>query len=117
MMSDRTILITGVTGTQGGAVARALRDTGFHARPDAAQAWEDIAENLPGVHGMSASGPGAPRRKKQGKIVLLVARHLPRVTYVLAYGWKAEEVMVKTESSDRTKLNHKQEEIQSWWAS
>jgi uncharacterized protein YbjT (DUF2867 family) len=36
MTSDRTILITGVTGNQGGAVARALQGTGFlSARPDA----------------------------------------------------------------------------------
>jgi nucleoside-diphosphate-sugar epimerase len=32
MTSDRTILITGVTGHQGGAVAKALRGTGFHLR-------------------------------------------------------------------------------------
>jgi uncharacterized protein YbjT (DUF2867 family) len=32
MTSDRTILITGVTGNQGGAVARALRGAGFHLR-------------------------------------------------------------------------------------
>ena len=32
MASDRTILITGVTGNQGGAVARALRGTEFHLR-------------------------------------------------------------------------------------
>jgi uncharacterized protein YbjT (DUF2867 family) len=32
MTNDRTILITGVTGQQGGAVARALRGTGFHLR-------------------------------------------------------------------------------------
>jgi len=32
MTSDRTILITGVTGHQGGAVARALEGTGFHLR-------------------------------------------------------------------------------------
>jgi len=32
MTSDRTILITGVTGHQGGAVARALRGTGFRLR-------------------------------------------------------------------------------------
>ncbi len=30
--SDRTILITGVTGNQGGAVARALQGSGFHLR-------------------------------------------------------------------------------------
>jgi uncharacterized protein YbjT (DUF2867 family) len=32
MKTDRTILITGVTGNQGGAVAEALRGTGFHLR-------------------------------------------------------------------------------------
>jgi uncharacterized protein YbjT (DUF2867 family) len=31
-MSDRTILITGVTGDQGGAVAKALQGTGFSLR-------------------------------------------------------------------------------------
>jgi uncharacterized protein YbjT (DUF2867 family) len=43
MTNDRTILITGVTGQQGGAVAEALRDTGFRLRgltrrPDSEQA-------------------------------------------------------------------------------
>src|SRR5246127_5399512 len=32
MTNDRTILITGVTGQQGGAVAQALRGSGFHLR-------------------------------------------------------------------------------------
>src|SRR5246500_1602935 len=32
MTTDRTILITGVTGNQGGAVAHALKGTGFHLR-------------------------------------------------------------------------------------
>ncbi len=32
MTSDRTILITGVTGNQGGAVAKALQGSGFHLR-------------------------------------------------------------------------------------
>jgi uncharacterized protein YbjT (DUF2867 family) len=32
MTNDRTILITGVTGQQGGAVAQALQGTGFHLR-------------------------------------------------------------------------------------
>jgi uncharacterized protein YbjT (DUF2867 family) len=32
MTGDRTILITGVTGNQGGAVAQALQGTGFHVR-------------------------------------------------------------------------------------
>src|SRR5256885_2380582 len=43
MTKDRTILITGVTGHQGGAVAQALRGAGFHLRgltrkPDSEQA-------------------------------------------------------------------------------
>jgi uncharacterized protein YbjT (DUF2867 family) len=32
LTSDRTILITGATGNQGGAVAQALQGTGFHLR-------------------------------------------------------------------------------------
>lgn len=32
MKTDRTILITGATGNQGGAVASALKGTGFHLR-------------------------------------------------------------------------------------
>jgi uncharacterized protein YbjT (DUF2867 family) len=43
MAGDRTILITGVTGKQSGAVARALQGSGFHLRgltrkPEAGQA-------------------------------------------------------------------------------
>ena len=44
-----------------------------YALQDAAQAWKDIAGNLPGVHGMSPSGPGTARRRSHGKIVLRVA--------------------------------------------
>src|SRR5438876_9652187 len=44
-----------------------------YALQDAAQAWKDIAGNLPGVHGMSPSGRGAARRRSHGKIVLRVA--------------------------------------------
>src|SRR5437667_549061 len=44
-----------------------------YALQDAAQAWNDIAEQLPRVHGMSPSGRGAPGRKKHGKIVLRAA--------------------------------------------
>ena len=40
---------------------------------DAAQAWRDIAEKLPRVHGMSPSEPGVTSRKPHGKIVLRVA--------------------------------------------
>jgi NADPH:quinone reductase-like Zn-dependent oxidoreductase len=44
-----------------------------YALKDVAQAWKDIAGNLPGVHGVSPSGPGAARRKSHGKIVLRMA--------------------------------------------
>src|SRR6202140_403927 len=44
-----------------------------YALRDAAQAWKDIAENLPGAHGLSPSGPGVARRRSHGKIVLRVA--------------------------------------------
>src|SRR5438874_10778081 len=37
---------------------------------DVAQAWKDIAEKLPRVHGLSSSGPEAARRKSHGNIVL-----------------------------------------------
>ena len=40
---------------------------------DVAQAWKDIAGNLPGIHGESPSGPGAARRRSHGKIVLRVS--------------------------------------------
>jgi NADPH:quinone reductase-like Zn-dependent oxidoreductase len=43
-----------------------------YALQDATQAWRDIALSLPGVHGMSPSGPGE-RLKSHGKIVLRVA--------------------------------------------
>jgi NADPH:quinone reductase-like Zn-dependent oxidoreductase len=44
-----------------------------YALEDVAQAWKDIARNLPGVHGISPIGPGAARPKSHGKIVLRVA--------------------------------------------
>jgi NADPH:quinone reductase-like Zn-dependent oxidoreductase len=44
-----------------------------HALQDVAQAWKDIAGNLPAVHGMSHSGPEAAIRRSHGKIVLRVA--------------------------------------------
>jgi NADPH:quinone reductase-like Zn-dependent oxidoreductase len=44
-----------------------------YALQDVAQAWKDIAEKLPGVHGMSSSGPEAARPRSHGKIVLRVA--------------------------------------------
>src|SRR3954469_22988985 len=44
-----------------------------YALRDAAQAWKDIAENLPGVHGLSPRAPEAARTQSHGKIVLRVA--------------------------------------------
>jgi NADPH:quinone reductase-like Zn-dependent oxidoreductase len=44
-----------------------------YALQDAAQAWKDIAGNLPGVHGISPSERGAARRNSHGKLVLRVA--------------------------------------------
>ena len=44
-----------------------------YALQDTAQAWKDIAGNMPWVHGISPSEPGAPRRNPHGKIVLRVA--------------------------------------------
>jgi NADPH:quinone reductase-like Zn-dependent oxidoreductase len=40
---------------------------------DAAQAWKDIAGNLPAVHGISPGGSGTARRGSHGKLVLRVA--------------------------------------------
>jgi hypothetical protein len=40
---------------------------------DVAEAWKDIAANLPGVHGMPTSEPGTEKRRSHGKIVLRVA--------------------------------------------
>ena len=56
MTSDRTILITGVTGNQGGAVARALEGSGFHLRgltrkPDSEQAGALAREGVDIVKG------------------------------------------------------------------
>jgi NADPH:quinone reductase-like Zn-dependent oxidoreductase len=44
-----------------------------YALQDAAQAWKDIAANLPGVHGASPREPGEAKRRSHGKIVLRVA--------------------------------------------
>jgi NADPH:quinone reductase-like Zn-dependent oxidoreductase len=44
-----------------------------YALQDAAQAWNDIAGNLPKAHGMSPGEQGPARRRPHGKIVLRVA--------------------------------------------
>jgi NADPH:quinone reductase-like Zn-dependent oxidoreductase len=63
-----------------GRIARLLEDGTIrpdvataYALQDAAQAWKDIAGNLPGVHGTPPSEPGAVRPRLHGKIVLRVA--------------------------------------------
>ena len=63
-----------------GRIARLLEEgtirpdvANVYALQDAARAWKDIAGNLPRVHGISPSGPGAERRGSHGKIVLRVA--------------------------------------------
>jgi len=63
-----------------GGIARLLEEgtirpdvATVYALQDAAQAWKEIAVNLPGVHGMSRGGPGAARRSAHGKIVLRVS--------------------------------------------
>ena len=68
------------SGDRLGRIGRLLEDgtirpdvAAVYALKDAAQAWKDIARNLPGVHGMPPSGRGEARRRSHGKIVLRVA--------------------------------------------
>ena len=74
----------GPSGDVLGRIARLLEQgtlrpdvANVYALEDAAQAWNDIAGNLPGVHGvphgMPPSGPGTATRRSHGKIVLRVA--------------------------------------------
>src|SRR6202043_3016262 len=100
MKTDRTILITGVTGNQGGAVANALKGTGFHLRgltrkPDSERAAAlarngvDIVKGdlddeatlrraLTGVWGVfsvqNAAEAGIEREEAQGKRLAALAR-------------------------------------------
>ena len=100
MTNDRTILITGVTGHQGGAVAQALRGSGFHLRgltrqPDSEPAaalarngveivkgdLEDEAtlrRALAGAWGVfavqTAWGASVEREEAQGKLLATLAR-------------------------------------------
>ena len=108
MTSDRTILITGVTGNQGGAVARALQGTGFHMRgltrtPDSERAAalarngiEVVKGDLDdeatlrralagawGVFGVQNTGEaGAEREEAQGKRLATLAREAGVQHYV-----------------------------------
>jgi uncharacterized protein YbjT (DUF2867 family) len=100
MTSDRTILITGVTGNQGGAVAQALEGTGFHLRgltrmPDSERAAALARQGIDivkgdldneatlrralagawGVFGVQNAGDaGAEREEVQGKRLAKLAR-------------------------------------------
>ena len=75
-------LTVSVVDVGGYVVALRRQDGAPSIRPDvatvyplqqAAQAWKDIAANLPGVHGEPPSAPGSARRKPHGKIVLRVS--------------------------------------------
>jgi uncharacterized protein YbjT (DUF2867 family) len=108
MTDDRTILITGVTGQQGGAVAQALKGTGFHLRgltrkPDSERAATltrqgvDIVKGdlddeatlrraLAGAWGVfsvqNAGEAGVEREEAQGKRLATVAREAGVEHYV-----------------------------------
>jgi uncharacterized protein YbjT (DUF2867 family) len=108
MTNNRTILITGVTGKQGGAVAHALQGTGFNLRgltrkPDSEQATVlarqgvDIVQGdlddeatlrrvLAGVWGVfgvqNAGEAGAEREEVQGKRLATLAREAGVEHYV-----------------------------------
>jgi uncharacterized protein YbjT (DUF2867 family) len=108
MTNDRTILITGVTGQQGGAVAQALQGTGFHLRgltrmPESGRAAAlarqgvDIVKGdlddeatlrraLAGVWGVfgvqNAAEAGVEREEAQGKRLATLAREAGVEHYV-----------------------------------
>src|SRR3984893_12902441 len=108
MANERTILITGVTGQQGGAVAQALRGTGFHLRgltrkPEseraaalAPQGIEIVKGDLDdeatlrralagawGVFGVQNAGEaGVEREEEQGKRLATLGREAGGAHYV-----------------------------------
>src|SRR5271155_5178837 len=108
MANDRTILITGVTGQQGGAVAQALHDSGFHLRgltrkPDSEQAAAAARQGVDivkgdlndettlrravagawGVFGVQNAGEaGVEREEAQGKRLATLAREAGVEHYV-----------------------------------
>jgi uncharacterized protein YbjT (DUF2867 family) len=108
MTNNRTILITGVTGNQGGAVAQALQGTGFRLRgltrkPDSERAVALSSQNvdivkgdlddeatlrraLAGVWGVfavqNAGEAGAEREEAQGKRLATLAREAGVEHYV-----------------------------------
>src|ERR1700685_2555859 len=112
MTSDRTILITGVTGNQGGAASRALQGAGFHLRgltrkPDseraaalARQGVDIVKGDLDdeatlrralagawGVFGVQNAGEaGVEREEAQGKRLATLAREAGVEHYVYTTG-------------------------------
>src|ERR1051325_11339421 len=108
MTNKRTILITGVTGNQGGAVAQALKGSGFHLRgltrkPDSERAAElarhgvdivkgDLDDEASlrralagawGVFGVQTTGEaGVERVEAQGKRLATLAREAGVEHYV-----------------------------------
>jgi uncharacterized protein YbjT (DUF2867 family) len=116
-MSDRTILITGVTGHQGGAVARALQGSGFHLRgltrtPDSERAAAlaragveivkgDLDDEVTlrraldgawGVFGVQNTGEaGVEREEAQGKRLATLAREAGVEHYVYTSVGSANE--------------------------
>jgi uncharacterized protein YbjT (DUF2867 family) len=108
MTSDRTILITGVTGKQGGAVVQALQGTGFHLRgltrtPNSERAAALARQGIDivkgdlddeatlrralagawGVFGVQNAGEaGAEREEAQGKRLATLAREAGVEHYV-----------------------------------
>ena len=112
MANDRTILITGVTGQQGGAVAQALRGTGFHLRgltrkPEseraaavAHQGIEIVKGDLDdeatlrralagawGVFGVQNAGRRASSAKKRRESVLRRWREMPALNTMSTHPW------------------------------
>jgi len=108
MTSDRTILITGATGSQGGAVAQALQGAGFHLRgltrkPDSERAAalarhgvevvkgdlddeETLRRALAGAWGVfgvqNTAEAGVEREEAQGKRLATLAREVGVKHYV-----------------------------------
>ncbi len=117
MTNDRTILITGVTGQQGGAVAQALQSAGFHLRgltrkPEseraaalAGQGIEIVKGDLDdeatlrralagawGVFGVQNAGEaGVEREEAQGKRLATLAREAGAEHYVYTSVGSAEK--------------------------
>ena len=117
MTSNRTILITGVTGQQGGAVAQALQGSGFHLRgltrkPDgeraavlARQGVDIVKGDLDdeatlcralagawGVFGVQNTGEaGVEREEEQGKRLATLAREAGVEHYVYTSVGSAEK--------------------------